>query len=206
LEGGAVDWLRGGATQKQFDRFAAGLTDNLVRTAYLMTWDLHETEDLVQETLLRVARRWGRIQAMDHPEAYARRVLVNLVIDGKDRRVRRVEELADGQVLEHHVDDSAGRAVRGVDLAAELTWALAQLPRRQRTVLVLRYWVDLPEAEVAELLGCPVGTVKSTTSRGIARLRELLSGPAGGPGPGPGSGLTSLTVPVTNTSRRSTSS
>jgi DNA-directed RNA polymerase specialized sigma24 family protein len=61
-----MDWLTGGAAQRQFERFVAEVSDGLVRTGYLMTWDLPETEDLVQETLLQVARRWNRVRSMDH--------------------------------------------------------------------------------------------------------------------------------------------
>ena len=154
-----MDWLKRVAADEQFERFVAEVTDALVRTGYLMTWDLPETEDLVQETLLQVARRWKRVRSMDHPAAYARRILVNLVIDG---------------AVDGYVDDAAARALDGIDATAEFRWALSALSRQQRAVIVLRYWEDLPEAEVAELLACSVGTVKSTASRGAARLREVL--------------------------------
>jgi RNA polymerase sigma-70 factor (sigma-E family) len=175
-----MDRMMGKADRRRFDGFVDDVTDDLVRTGYLMTWDLAETEDLVQETLLRVARRWSRVESMDHPFAYARRILVNLVIDGRTRRERRRHELAldeDG-VGDGRVDHGAGRGFDGIDDAAEFRWALATLPRRQRVVIVLRYWEDLPEAEVAEILGCSPGTVKSTASRGMARLRVLLSADA----------------------------
>jgi RNA polymerase sigma-70 factor (sigma-E family) len=172
-----MDQMVGKAGRRRFDRFVDEVTDDLVRTGYLMTWDLDETEDLVQETLLRVARRWARVESMDHPTAYARRILVNLVIDGQTRRRRLRHELAvdaDG-VSDRPADTGAGGGQDGIDDAAEFRWALATLPRRQRVVIVLRYWEDLPEAEVAEILGCSRGTVKSTASRGMARLRLLLA-------------------------------
>jgi RNA polymerase sigma-70 factor (sigma-E family) len=169
-----MNWLWGGTTQRHFERFAREITRSLVRTGYLMTWDLEETEDIVQETLLRVSQRWDQVRSMEHPAAYARRILVNLVIDGHESRSRRKGELS--LVNSESVDHAATLAFHNVELVSELGWALALLPRRQRAMVVLRYWLDLPEAEVAEILSCSVGTVKSTTSRAVARLREVLSG------------------------------
>ncbi|HUA69419.1 MAG TPA: sigma factor, partial [Solirubrobacteraceae bacterium] len=76
-----------------FDNFVAHNTDALLRTAYLIVWDLPEAEDLVQETLLKVAGRWHRVRRMEHPASYARRILVNLALSGSDRRNRRRREL-----------------------------------------------------------------------------------------------------------------
>lgn len=172
----AVDWLTGRTARRQFDRFADEITEALLRTGYLMTFDLAETEDLVQETLLRVARRWDRVRSMEYPAAYARRVLVNLALDGGPRRSRRNAELdagGDGG-LEARPDVDSSRSFGSVDAISELRWALGTLSRRQRAVIVLRYWEDLPEADVAELLGCSLGTVKSAAFRGLARLREVM--------------------------------
>lgn len=171
-----MEWLTGRRTRRQFDRFAAEVSEALVRTGYLMTFDLEETEDLVQETLLRVARRWERVRSMDHPAAYARRILVNLVIDGATQRSRRNAEIGaggDGD-LESRPDVDSFRPFGSVDTISELRWALGTLPRSQRTVIVLRYWEHLSDAAVAELLGYSVGTVKSTAFRGLARLRKVM--------------------------------
>ena len=154
-----------------FDRFAAGSTDALLRTAYLIAWDLHEAEDLVQETLLEVARRWPRVRRMDHPAAYARRILVNRALRGESRRARRRRELE----ADAPPEPPAPNAVSAVDEHDELMSALAALPPRQRAVLVLRYFLDLPEAEVAAAMKCSLGTVKSTASRGLARLERALN-------------------------------
>jgi RNA polymerase sigma factor (sigma-70 family) len=111
---------------------------------------------------------------MDHPGAYARRVLVNLALDGSKRRSRRRDELVprDGMPPEGYaVEVPASDA--GV-ANSELIAALAALPPRQRAVLVLRYFEDLPEAQVAVVLDCSLGTVKSTASRALARLRQTL--------------------------------
>lgn len=170
---------RSGRSRAEFDRFVAEHSDALLRTAYLVVWDLPEAEDLVQECLLIVARRWPRVRAMDHRHAYARRVLVNLALDGARRRSRRRQELGDidraAQALPDTADDAAARALSAVDARTELIAALATLPPRQRAVLVLRYFEDLSEAQVAAALGCSLGTVKSTASRGLARLQTSLT-------------------------------
>jgi RNA polymerase sigma-70 factor (sigma-E family) len=169
-----IELLRGRrAAAAEFDAFVEAHTGELVRTAYLVVWDLAEAEDLVQETLLRIAKRWPRVRGMEHPGAYARKILVNLALDESERRVRRLQEL-DGQEPADRADRSSARALWQVDARSALIDALAKLPPRQRAVLVLRYFLDLPEAEVAAALGCSVGTVKSTASRGLARLEQDL--------------------------------
>jgi RNA polymerase sigma-70 factor (sigma-E family) len=155
-------------SRHDFDCFVADSTNGLLRTAYLIVGDLHDAEDLVQETLLKVARRWPSVSRMEHPAAYARRILVNLALRGRPKRSRRRAEL--GQA---HPGDPAAHAAPP-DGHDELYGALAALPPRQRAVLVLRYFLDLPEAEVAAALQCSRGTVKSTASRGLARLEETL--------------------------------
>ena len=154
-----------------FDSFVAQSTDPLLRTAYLIVGDLPEAEDLVQETLLKVAGRWPRVLRMEHPIAYARRILVNLALGGAARRGRRRRELTGETLPDHgHVPGESD----AIDAQDELMRALAALPPRQRTVLVLRYFLDLPEAEVAAAMKCSLGTVKSTASRGLARLEQTL--------------------------------
>lgn len=161
----------------EFEQFVAESSATLLRTAYLVAWDLTEAEDLVQECLLAIARRWPRVRGMDHPHAYARRVLINLALDGAGKRSRRRRELDadDVTALGRLPDGAADRAFQDVDVRSELIEALATLPPRQRAVLVLRYFEDLPEAEAARVLGCSVGTVKSTASRGLARLHAALA-------------------------------
>jgi RNA polymerase sigma-70 factor (sigma-E family) len=151
-----------------FDRFVTGSTNGLLRTAYLIVGDLPEAEDLVQETLLKVANRWPTVRRMDHPVAYARRILVNLALDGGVKRSRHRSELSGASL--HEPAAPAGP----IDTHDELHAALAALPPRTRAVLVLRYFLDLPEAEVAAALRCSLGTVKSTASRGLARLEQTL--------------------------------
>lgn len=164
---------RHGGAKAEFDGFVAGCGDELLRTAYLVVWDVAAAEDLVQECLFQVARRWPRVRRMDHPAAYARRVLVNLALRGSKRRSRDRAEL-DWPVaaIDGAPDRAAERALANVDAAAQLVDVLAGLTERQRAVLVLRYFLDLPETDVAKAIGCSVGTVKSTASRALERIRQ----------------------------------
>jgi RNA polymerase sigma-70 factor (sigma-E family) len=151
-----------------FDRFVGDNSDGLLRTAYLMVGDLHEAEDLVQETLFKVASRWPRVTRMDNPEAYARRILVNLALHGSSKRSR------DRAELKATPPAATAAQAAQLDIDDRLFDALAALPPRQRAALVLRYFLDLSEAEAAAALSCSLGTVKSSTSRGLKRLEETL--------------------------------
>ena len=166
-----MDLLRKGRARSEFERFAAVHADALLRNAYLMAGDRGEAEDLVQECLLRLARKWPRVRSMEHPGAYARRVLFNLILDGGRQRARRRTELVAVEVTDGR---GASDETAALEAHLELVEALGGLPARQRAVLVLRYFADLPEAEVASILDCSLGTVKSSTSRGLERLRQNL--------------------------------
>ena len=142
----------------------------LFRAALLLTGqDRSEAEDLLQGALERAYRHWGRICRSGDPERYVRRILANASTDRWRRLGRRGERsLPDdgsGPVTGDHAGDVADRDF--------LLRALAGLPPRQRAVLVLRYFCDLPEAEIADALGCSAGTVKSQASRALAKLREM---------------------------------
>jgi len=167
-----MDLLRKGRARTEFERFAALHADALLRSAYLMAGDRGEAEDLVQECLLRLARKWPRVRSMEHPSAYARRVLFNLILDGARQRARRRTELLSAQTTDG--DGRVEQTPSALEARVELVQALAVLPARQRAVLVLRYFVDLPASEVALILDCSPGTIKSSTSRGLQRLREAL--------------------------------
>jgi RNA polymerase sigma-70 factor (sigma-E family) len=149
-----------------FDEYVVGRSPALLRTAVLLV-GRDDAEDLVQTTLIRLARHWPR--ALDNPDAYARRVLVNLASDHSRRRRRHPERL--GAVPETATDAAP------VPPADELLAALRSLPQRQRATVVLRFWDDLSVAETARLLGCSEGTVKSTTSKALTRLRSVLDLP-----------------------------
>ncbi len=162
----------------EFEQFVADVGDDLLRTAYLVQWDLPTAEDLVQECLLKVARRWYRVRTMEQPAAYAKRILVNLAIDGSKRAARHRSELRAHSELEEGQDETAARDLGLVEYKHELMRAVGGLPPRQRAVLVLRYFEDLSESQTAELLGWSSGTVKSATSRALDRLRQVLPGAA----------------------------
>jgi RNA polymerase sigma-70 factor (sigma-E family) len=148
--------------------YVRGQWPALVRYATMLCGDASEAEELVQSTLTRVALRWRFVNDKDNPDGYVRRALVRACIDSGRRR-RREPALA---VLPDVV--VADRS-RQVDDADQLRRALASLPPRQRAVLVLRYFDDTTEAGAAEILGCSVGTVKSQTAKGLAKLRDLVA-------------------------------
>jgi RNA polymerase sigma-70 factor (sigma-E family) len=159
----------GPADEADFTAFVAGSSRRLLRGAYLITGDLDEAQDLLQAALERAYRRWPSVRRCEVPEAYVRRILVNLATDRW--RVRRVKTVALEEDLLPALED---RGVEGVPARSALLACVRQLPVRQRAVLVLRYFNDLTEAETARLLGCSVGTVKSHHARAMARLRELV--------------------------------
>jgi RNA polymerase sigma-70 factor (sigma-E family) len=161
-----------GRLMSDFDAFAARHVSDLLRSAYLIVGDGGEAEDLVQECLIKIAARWPRVRRMEKPLAYTRRILVNLATDGARERSRRRGELDPS-----HGRDVVVEPLSGLEDRADLVAALAALPVRQRAMLVLRFFDDLTEAQTAEVIGCPVGTVKSTVARGLARLRASLEPP-----------------------------
>jgi RNA polymerase sigma-70 factor (sigma-E family) len=153
----------------EFAAFVHRRARHHLRTAVLLTGDWHAAEDLVQTCLVKLYRVWHRLDTGVDPDGYLRRMLINT-----RRSWWRVGWRREAPVAS--IPDRAGEA-DGQDrhaVAETVRQALGALPARQRAVLVLRYFEDLPEAQVADLLGCSVGTVKTHTHRGIRRLRELL--------------------------------
>jgi RNA polymerase sigma-70 factor (sigma-E family) len=151
------------AERPEFADFVASRSPSLLRTARLLTGNWASAEDLLQDSLATCWRRWSRISG--NPEPYVHKVMVNTYLSWSRRfwtRERPTEELP-----EREVDDETGR----VDDTDELSAALRRLPRRQRAVIVLRYYDDLTEAETARILGVSVGTVKSQTSKALRALR-----------------------------------
>src|ERR1700722_13970703 len=110
-----MEWARSRAASREFERFAAEASDPLLRTSFLMTGNAKDAEDLVQETLLRVARRWNRVRSMDHPAAYPRRNLINPVLHGPPRRPRQRTELQPPEGAAELADDNAARALQEID-------------------------------------------------------------------------------------------
>ena len=142
---------------------------SLLRTAYLLTGDRHSAEDLVQTTLAKLYLSWDRVQRRELVDAYVRRILLNEHSSLWRRAWKRKEVTA--ETLPDHVGVT-DRPDHGERAAL---WEFVQtLPRKQRAVVVLRFYEDLSEAEVADVLGISVGTVKSQSSRALAALRERI--------------------------------
>jgi len=153
-----------------FDEFVHDRSKVLLRTAFLLVGDRGHAEDLLQTALLRTAQRWRH--AREHPEAYARQVLVNLARDRWRRSRRRVTEQSTDAMPAappSHQDHSDAVVDRDMILRA-----LALLPQRQREVVVLRFFADLSVADTAAAMRTSEGTVKSYTSRALDQLRRSL--------------------------------
>jgi RNA polymerase sigma-70 factor (sigma-E family) len=149
-----------------FDEFVVSRGPVLLRFAQVLSGDPYLAEDLVQEVLARSHRRWDRIARMDSPEAYIRKAVLREYLSWRRRKastekvVHEVTDRASGHDLEHQVVSRD-----------QLGQLLAGLPRTQRAVLVLRFYYDLPDSEIAERLGWAQPTVRSTASRALAKLR-----------------------------------
>lgn len=154
-------------TREPFRDYVASSSAALLRTAYLLTGDRDDAEDLLQTALAKAYLSWDRIRDPAAAHAYVRRVLVTTHTSWWRRR--RDREVVTDTVPQ---PSSARDATADADLHDALWSALLRLPRRQRAAVVLRYYEDLSEAETAAVLGVSVGTVKSTTSRALAKLRD----------------------------------
>ncbi len=155
-----------------FTDFVRTHSATLFRTAYLMTGDYQRAEDLLQTTLVRLYQRWPRVEAMDRPVGYARKVLVSQAISWWRRRSSHETTLL--------LRDEPAWGGRMEEVAEhERVWqAVLSLPARQRAVTVLRYYEDLSEAQIAEALDMAPGTVKSHGHAAARRLADLLGEPA----------------------------
>lgn len=146
-----------------FEELVAATGDRMLRTAVLLTGDRHQAEDLVQSAYAQAFARWKLVARADNPVAYVRTILMRLFLS--DRRRKRV-----GEVAWEPGADVAARPVDAV-LRLSLLEALATLPPKDRAVLVLRYYEDLPFADVADQVGLSVGACRARASRALARLR-----------------------------------
>ena len=153
-----------------FARFVREHTGALLRSAYLLTGSSSSAEDLVQETFLRLYPKWHRVMSADVPIAYVRRSLVNGFLN--QRRKPSSHEITLAELPER----ADGRDI-GLDITnRDLVWRmLAGLSGRQRAALVLRFFHDLDDHEIADLLQCRVGTVRSLVSRGLVALRDQVA-------------------------------
>lgn len=159
-----------------FVEFVHASSARLTRLAVMLLGSRQGSDDLVQAAYERTLRHWPSLHREGDPEAYTRRIVVNLAIDGGRARTRRPEVLTQPpEVAVHDCSDLLSERLR-------VLTALQQLPRQQRAVIVLRHYADLSEQQIADVLGCTAGTVKSTGHRATKKLRELLS-TVGAPAP-----------------------
>lgn len=154
------------ASEESYCDFVVARRPGLVREAYLLVGDLQLAEDLVQTVLAKVYVAWHRVRASSAPDAYVRKILVNTNISRHRHRARRVVE-----VLTDEPPDGLAPPQAPPEHPAVIE-ALMSLSPRQRTAIVLRFWDDLPESAVADLMGCSVGSVRTHTARALARLRS----------------------------------
>jgi RNA polymerase sigma-70 factor (sigma-E family) len=172
---GAGGRVRGQSSRDaQFTAFVTESYSALLRSACLITGDWHSAEDLLQTVLTRLYVRWGRAQGWDSPRGYARRVLVNQYLNSPHLTSRRRRWNHEASHDHDHLPEEPAAGRDGGDAIVArrvLGDALRALPDEFRVVLVLRFFEDLSIEEVAALLDCPVGTVKSRTSRALAQLR-----------------------------------
>ena len=160
---------RGRTRDEEFEAYMQARQPSLLRTAYLLTGDQHTAEDLVQTALAKLYLAWDRVHDRGVMDGYVRRILVNehnsLWRRAWKRREVSTDTIPDHQSVVDSHDDGRSAAL----------WEFVQtLPRKQRAVVVLRYYEDLSEAETADILGISVGTVKSQASRALAGLRARV--------------------------------
>jgi RNA polymerase sigma-70 factor (sigma-E family) len=158
-----------GDLDERFAAFVRQRGEHHLRLAVLLTSDWHAAEDLVQASLVKLYQAWPRLDTETDPDAYLRRIVVNTHRSwwrARWRREKPAATLPDSASWDDIADTHATGAL--------VRQALARLPRQQRAVLVLRYFEDLPEAQVAALLHCSPGSVKTHAYRGLRTLRELL--------------------------------
>jgi RNA polymerase sigma-70 factor (sigma-E family) len=157
------------STELDFVEFVAARWTSLYRLAYLLTASPIAAEDLLQTTLEKAYMSWSRIGRMEFPEAYVRRMLANALVSSRRRAWLR-------EVPSDSMPETAGDVIDVGVLDRSLLWPLVcALPVRQRAVIVLRYYEDLTEAQIADVIGCAPGTVKSQTSAAMKALRRALA-------------------------------
>jgi RNA polymerase sigma-70 factor, ECF subfamily len=152
----------------EYTAFVAARHAALFRTAYLITGEYHQAEDLLQAALTKAFVSWSKVSSAQNPEAYVRRIIVNQSVSWRRRR-------SSGEVPTAEIERGMTSGPEGRVTESDETWrALATLPRQQRAVLVLRYYEDMSEAEIAEALGIARGTVKAHASKALRTLASRL--------------------------------
>jgi RNA polymerase sigma-70 factor (sigma-E family) len=155
----------------RFEEFAAARLPAVLRFAGVLTGDRGLAEDVVQEVLIRVHKRWPQISNLDRPELYVRKMVVNEYLSWRRRSWRLIPGGSAEDVDDRLTPDHALVHAERDALLAEL----GKLPRRQRAVLVLRYYEGLPDSVIAEILGCAPGTIRGYASRALAALRVEMA-------------------------------
>ena len=160
---------KGATVQDRFEAFVADRLDRLLRYATALTCDPHLAQDIVQDVLLRAQDRWPRIESMAAPDAYVRRMITNEYLSWRRRRASRTVPSSNGTLdaLGTPTADPAGQHAERDEMRARI----GALPRKQRAAVLLRYYEDCTDAQIAEVLGCSAGTVRSHISRALATLR-----------------------------------
>lgn len=157
-----------------FEAFARSRLPHLLRYAAALTGDPHQGADVVQEVLVRASARWSSIRRTDRPDLYVRRMVPNEHLSWRRRwHTRSVVPVDDG--ILHALAPTTGDPASQVVVRDELRQRLAALSRRQRTVLVLRYYEGLDDTEISEVLQLAPSTVRSTATRALAALRSLAA-------------------------------
>lgn len=153
----------------QYAEFVSARWSALYRTAYLLTGAHADAEDLLQTALVKVYAAWPKVRRVDQPEAYVRKMVLNAFISSRRTLRWKRERLTEAP------PDLAAAGVEGLLDERLMLWPqVAELPPRQRAVIVLRYYEDLSEKQIAAALGCSVGTVKSTASDALKSLRKRI--------------------------------
>jgi RNA polymerase sigma-70 factor (sigma-E family) len=158
-------------SDSEYLAYVHGRVTALRRTAYLLSGNAHDADDIVQETITKLYARWPRLHRVDNLDAYVNKMLVRVFLDNRRQGWWKV-------MLPGKVPDRAASAPDVAEDIPMLRAALAQLPPRQQAVLVLRYLCDQPVRDVAEILHCSEGTVKSQAVHGLKRLRKVLESQA----------------------------
>jgi RNA polymerase sigma-70 factor (sigma-E family) len=159
-----------------FEEFIEVRLAALLRYATVVTCDPHLAEDIVQEVLLRAQSRWAGIIRMDQPEAYVKRMVLNEFLSWRRRRAARTVIMSFDGLEAAAAPQSDPTAA--VDDRDDVVRRIASLPPKQRAVIALRYFENRTDEEIADLLDCAVGTVRSHASRALAALRGAIDGPA----------------------------
>lgn len=169
---------------QSFEQFLGGRLPPLLAFATALVGDPHQAEDVVQDVLVKAHRSWARITRTDRPDLYVRRMVVNEVTSWRRRWHVRTVSTPGADVLTSRATPTPDHAT-AVVVADDLRGRLSALPPRQRAVLVLRYYEDLDDAEIADVLAVAEGTVRSTASRALAALRVDPSRPPAWAGANP---------------------